>query len=297
MDWDKLRVFHAVAEAGSFTAAGNDLGLSQSAVSRQISALEGDLKIKLFNRHARGLVLTDPGELMYRTAHEMALKFGAARTRLTDAREKPFGQIRVSTTVGLGTIWLTPRLKEFVELFPDIRVELLLSDAELDLATREADVAIRMRQPVQASLIQRRLFVVHNHLYASTDYLRRHGTPKTLEDLDHHKLITFGSHIPTYLTAVNWLENEGYADHNNDRQISLKINNVYGIKRAVEQGIGIAALPDYITGSDPGLVPILTDVELPELETFFVYPEELRNSKRVAVFRDFLVSQAKQWSF
>jgi DNA-binding transcriptional LysR family regulator len=296
MDWDKLRIFHAVAEAGSFTAAGAELGLSQSAVSRQIGALEADLDIKLFNRHARGLVLTEPGELMYRTAHEMYVRLAATRTRLTDSREKPFGELRITTTVGLGTIWLTPRLSEFLELYPDIKVEILLSDTELDLATREADVAIRMRQPVQASLIQRRLFTVHNHLYASTAYLRRHGTPKNLADLANHKFLLFGHQLPPYLQAINWLES---ADNTNDHDHEpvLRINNIYGLKQAVEHGIGIAVLPDYLIGNTPSMITILPDVELPDLETYFVYPEELRDSKRVAVFRDFLVSQARQWSF
>lgn len=296
MDWDKLRIFHAVAEAGSFTAAGNDLGLSQSAVSRQISALEDELKTKLFNRHARGLVMTEQGEMMYRTAHEMSTRFDAARTRLTDSREKPFGSIKITTTVGLGSMWLTPRIKEFIELYPDITIELLLSDTELDLATREADIAIRMRQPIQSSLIQRRLFIVHNHVYASQEYLKRHGTPKNLKDLENHWVITYGHQIPAYLTAVNWLETEGRTDQN-PLPVTMRINNVHGIKLAVRHGIGIAALPDYIVGDEPGIVRILTDLTLPGLDTYFVYPEELRDSKRIAVFRDFLVAQARQWSF
>ena len=296
MDWDKLRIFHTVAGAGSFTAAGNELGLSQSAVSRQISALEEDLKTKLFNRHARGLVMTEQGEVMYRTAHEMATRFDAARTRLTDSREKPFGSIKITTTVGLGSMWLTPRIKEFIELYPDITIELLLSDTELDLATREADVAIRMRQPIQSSLIQRRLFIVHNHVYASQEYLKRHGTPKDLNDLENHRVITYGHQIPSYLTAVNWLETEGRTEQT-PLPVTMRINNVHGIKLAVRHGIGIAALPDYIAGDEPGIVRIMTDLTLPGLDTYFVYPEELRDSKRIAVFRDFLVAQARQWSF
>lgn len=296
MDWDKLRIFHAVADAGSLTAAGNELGMSQSAVSRQIAALENDLKTKLFNRHARGLVLTEQGDLMYRAAHEMQSRFDAARTRLTDSREKPSGHLRVTTTVGLGTLWLTPRLREFIELYPDIHTELLVSDIELDLATREADVAIRMRQPVQASLIQRKLFTIHNHLYASGEYLRRFGAPQNMEELASHRLVTYGRHIPQYLTAMNWLDSAIPADARAG-PAPVQINNVYGILRAVRQGAGIAVLPDYVTSDYPTLVQIMLDVELPELESYFVYPEEQRDSKRVAVFRDFLVSQAKQWMF
>jgi molybdate transport repressor ModE-like protein len=192
MDWDKLRIFHAVADAGSFTHAGHDLGLSQSAVSRQISALEEALNVPLFHRHARGLILTEQGEMLYRTAHEVFTKLTAAQTRLMDSKEKPSGELRITTTVGLGSVWLTPRLREFSEIYPEIGVTLLLDDRELDLSMREADVAIRLRRPTQPDLIQRKLFTVHHHLYASADYLKKHGIPKSLEDLDRHKILTFG---------------------------------------------------------------------------------------------------------
>src|SRR6202012_92063 len=125
MDWDKLKVFHAAAEAGSFTHAGEQLGLSQSAVSRQVSALEQELAVSLFHRHARGLILTEQGELLYRTAHDVFMKLEAARAKLTDSRERPNGDLRVTTTPGIGIHWLTPRLGEFVELYPEIHSTLL----------------------------------------------------------------------------------------------------------------------------------------------------------------------------
>src|SRR6476620_285147 len=208
MDWDKLRVFHAVAEAGSFTHAGESLNLSQSAVSRQISALEDALNVPLFHRHARGLILNEQGDMLYRTAHEVFTKLTAAQTRLMDSKEKPSGELRITTTVGLGSVWLTPRLKEFSEIYPQIGVTLLLDDRELDLAMREADVAIRLRRPTQPDLIQRKLFTVHYHAYASPDYLRRRGTPKALDDLEQHSILSFGV-SPPYLSDVNLLETAG----------------------------------------------------------------------------------------
>ena len=110
IDWDRLRVFYVAAEAGSFTHAGDQLALSQSAVSRQVSALERDLKVPLFHRHARGLILTEQGELLFRTAKEMTQKLEATRARLHDSREQPNGELKVTTAVGLGTHWLVPRL-------------------------------------------------------------------------------------------------------------------------------------------------------------------------------------------
>ena len=295
MDWDKLRVFHAVADAGSFTHAGEELSLSQSAVSRQVGALEADLKVQLFHRHARGLILTEQGEMLYRTAHDVFTKLAAARTRLTDSKEKPSGELRITTTIGLGTSWLTPRISEFVELYPDISVQILLVDRELDLAMREADVAIRFRMPTQPDLIQRRLFTVHYHTYASPEYLKRYGTPREVSDLDHHKIITFGT-PPTYLGTINWLETAG-KENGEARQPSLQINNVSGLHRATTMGLGVAALPDYIVGKNSNLVQLLPQLEIPSFETYFVYPEELRDSARLAVFRDFIVAKAKEWSF
>ncbi|MCB1432279.1 MAG: LysR family transcriptional regulator, partial [Alphaproteobacteria bacterium] len=281
MDWDKLRIFHAVADAGSFTHAGHDLGLSQSAVSRQISALEEALNVPLFHRHARGLILTEQGEMLYRTAHEVFTKLTAAQTRLMDSREKPSGELRITTTIGLGSVWLTPRLREFTELFPQIQVTLLLDDRELDLSMREADVAIRLRRPTQPDLIQRKLFTVHHHLYASTDYVKKFGIPKSVEELDKHKILTFGA-APPYLTTVNWLEQLGRPE-GDPRPVALRVNNAYGLRRAVQSGIGIASLADYVVAADSSLVQIDLPVETPEFDTYFVYPEELRETKRVTV--------------
>lgn len=295
MDWDKLRIFHAVADAGSFTHAGHELGLSQSAVSRQISALEDGLNVPLFHRHARGLILTEQGEMLYRTAHEVFTKLTAAQTRLMDSREKPSGELRITTTVGLGSIWLTPRLKEFTELYPEIQVTLLLHDHELDLSMREADVAIRLRRPTQPDLIQRKLFTVHNHIYASPDYVKKHGIPKSIDDLDRHKIITFG-HIPIHLESINWLETAGRPE-GSPRPTVLQVNNAYGLRRAVQAGIGIASVADYLVAPDMGLVQIDLPHETPEWDTYFVYPEELKDTKRVTVFRDFIVSKAREWSF
>ena len=295
MDWDKLRIFHAVADAGSFTHAGEELGLSQSAVSRQIGTLEADLSVPLFHRHARGLILTEQGEMLYRTAHDVFTKLASAQTRLMDSKDKPFGDLKITTTIGLGTTWLTPRISEFVELYPDISVLILLADRELDLSMREADVGIRLRRPTQPDLVQRRLFTVHYHTYASPEYLKRCGTPRTAEDLDNHKILTFGT-PPAYLGTINWLESAGRAN-GEAREPALQINNVSGLCRATEMGLGIAALPDYIVNRDSNLVQLLPDLEIPSFETYFVYPEELRESKRIAVFRDFIVSKAKEWSF
>jgi DNA-binding transcriptional LysR family regulator len=296
MDWDKLRIFHAAARAGSFTHAGDALGMSQSAVSRQVSALEQDLGVPLFHRHARGLILTEQGELLFRAAHDVLMKIEDVQSRLTDSRERPSGSLRVTTTVGLGSTWLTARLHEFIDLYPDVQLQLILDDAELDLAMRQADVAIRLRQPTQPDLIQRKLFTVHFHLYASPTYLKRFGAPRTIEDLEGHRFVTFGAAAPAYLRDMNWLEAAG-RPYDNPRIPVLRVNNIVAIKRAVQRGIGIALLPDYLIETDSGLTQLIPEVDLPSFDTYFVYPDELRNSARVHAFRDFLVSKAQRWNY
>ncbi|HSP26677.1 MAG TPA: LysR family transcriptional regulator [Saliniramus sp.] len=296
MDWDKVRIFYTVAEAGSFTRAGEDLGLSQSAVSRQISALERELRAPLFHRHARGLLLTEQGDLLFRAARDMKMRLETTRARLSETSERPSGQLKVTTTVGLGSLWLTQRIPEFLDLYPDITVEMLLSNEELDLAMREADVAIRLRQPTQPDLIQRRLFTVHFHIYASPDYIKRFGEPKTLDDLDNHRLLAFGGDQPSYLLGVHWLSTAG-RDLRNPRPYRAIINNISGLKTAVENGAGIAVLPDYVTDQNNQLMQILRDIEMPALESYLVYAEEMRSVARVQVFRDFLVSKAQRWTY
>ena len=293
LDWDRLRVFHAVAEAGSFTRAGDALNRSQSAISRQISQLEDDLRLKLFRRHSRGLMLTEPGEVLFRTTHDMQAKLAMAEARLSERKEKPTGPLIITATVGFGSVWLTPRIREFVETYPDVTVTLIVDDHELDLSMREADVAIRLGPSRQPDLIQRPLMTVRQFMYASPAYIRRHGAPRATGELDRHQLITYGEGVLSGLGNMNWLLDIGTSKHGVRRPV-LQINNVVGMIRAVESGLGIAALPDYIVHDSSNVVPVLPDVIGPSFDVFFVYPEELRNSKRTQVFRDFLFRKVRE---
>ena len=296
MDWDKLRIFHAAAEAGSFTHAGDQLHLSQSAVSRQVSSLERDLKVTLFHRHARGLQLTEQGEMLYRTAADVLAKLQTAEMLLTDATSKPQGELRIAAPIGLGTVWVTQRLREFMELYPEIRVELILNDEQLDLSMRKADVAIWLHEPAQTDLIRRPLATMKVKAYASTNYIRRFGAPQSLAELDRHRIISFSGPPQQDLAALGWLETAGL-DGERHRQAVLRANSIVAIKYAVRAGIGIGMIPDYMTEEETDLVSVLSDESPPPLPILFVYPEELKTSKKVQVLRDFLVSQARQWKF
>jgi DNA-binding transcriptional LysR family regulator len=278
-----------VAEAGSFTHAGDTLNLSQSAVSRQISALEEALQVPLFHRHARGLILTEQGEALNRTVREVFAKLAMTEALLTESREKPAGRLKVTTTVGFGSSWLAPRLHDFLEAYPDVSISLLLDDSDLDLAMREADVAIRMHPPKQPDLVQRHLMTIEWHLYASAEYLKKNGVPQRAEDLDAHKLVLFGDYRPP-VPDINWLAEVGRRP-GNPRRASLEVNNAQAVVLAIRSGLGIGAVSDFLTHEVEDLVRVLPELKSPKVDVFFVYPEELRNSKRVAVFRDFLLAR------
>ena len=287
MDWDKLRIFHAVADAGSLTHAGEALHLSQSAVSRQIRALEESLNTTLFHRHARGLILTEQGELLFDATSSMVKRLDAAAARIRDTEDEVFGELRVTTTTGFGTLWLAPRLSALYDKYPDLKLDLMLEERVLDLPMREADVAIRMKEPSQADLIRKRLMGVKMRLYASQTYLDARGTPKRLDDLSGHRLIcqnTAANQVAAGAALVQQL-----LAH--DVPSTLTVNNYFGVLQAVLGNLGIGVLPDYLTHDFPNLTRVLPDVESSEVPVFLAYPEELRHSKRVAAFREFVMEE------
>ena len=296
MDWDKLKIFHTVAEAGSFTNASTVLNLSQSAISRQIQSLENDLKIHLFERHARGLVLTNNGEYLYKTANEVISKLKDVEATLGDEKDKIHGKLTVTTVVSFGTTWLTPRIQEFMSLNPDIEVELIFDDKELDLSTRQADIGIFMRRPKQLNYIQKKLIDLHYHIYGSTKYLEKNGHPKKLSDLNKHKFITYGRGVPSPVFNPDWALKLGSKD-NKKRKPVMKVNSVYGLLLAVQSGVGLAALPDYIALNIPNIIKVLPDTEGPLTEAHFVYPQSLKNVAKVKAFRNFLFSKVSEWKF
>ncbi len=284
MDWDKLRIFHAVADAGSLTHAGDVLHLSQSAVSRQVRALEESLNTTLFHRHARGLILTEQGELLFDATTAMNKRLDTASARIRDSEEEVFGELRVTTTIGFGTLWLAPRLAKLYEQYPDLNIDLMLEEKVLDLPMREADVAIRMKEPSQADLIRKRLMSVRMRLYASQSYLETHGEPQNLQDLTEHRLICqnvtseqvgAGASFVTSLLA-------------NDITKMLYVNNYFGVLQAVSHDLGIGVLPDYLMQDFPDLVRVGSEIESAEVPVYLAFPEELRQSKRIAAFRDFV---------
>ncbi len=286
MDWDKLRIFHAVADAGSLTHAGDTLHLSQSAVSRQIRALEDSLNATLFHRHARGLILTEQGELLFDATSAMSKRLDAAEARIRDSEEEVFGELRVTTTTGFGSLWLAPRLPHLYDKFPELKIDLMLEERVLDLPMREADVAIRMKEPSQADLIRRKLMTVRMRLYATPEYLAQDGAPNTVDDLRNHRLICQNVQT-TQVSAGAQLVKELLTHEPS----TLTVNNYFGVLQAVRSGLGIGVLPSYVIEDFPSVQRVLPEVESAEIPVFLAYPEELRQSKRIAAFRDFVTEE------
>ena len=287
MDWDKLRIFHSVADAGSLTHAGDALGLSQSAVSRQIRGLEESLGTTLFHRHARGLILTEQGELLFEATSSMVRKLDTTSARIRDSEENVFGELKVTTATGFGSMWLVPRLAKLYERYPDLKIDLMLEERVLDLPMREADVAIRMKEPSQQDLIRRRLLNIRMRLYATPEYLEKAGTPMVFEDMAAHRLIcqnpqtpqvSSGAVLSQALLALNMTS-------------TLMVNNYFGVLQGVLNHGGIGVLPDYLTADFTNLVRVLPEIESGEVPVFLAFPEELRTSRRVTAFRDFVLEE------
>ncbi|MEM7440356.1 MAG: LysR family transcriptional regulator [Pseudomonadota bacterium] len=289
MDWDKLRIFHAVADAGSLTHAGDTLHLSQSAVSRQIRALEESLGVTLFHRHARGLILTEQGELLFDATQTMSKTLDSTEARIRDSEDEVLGELKVTTTIGFGTLWLAPRMGHLFERYPDLKIDLLLEERVLDLPMREADVAIRMKEPSQADLVRRRLMDVKMRFYASDTYLEKHGTPQSFEELRNHRIMSQNLSSPQVSASRNWLTPLLGGDHVSH----FTVNNYFGVLQATLFGVGIGYLPNYVTVDFPQLVRVLPDEESPIVPVYLAYPEELRHSKRIQVFRDFVLEEIK----
>lgn len=295
LDWDKLKTFHAAAATGSLTAAADKLSISQSAVSRQITALEEFLEMPLFHRHARGLTLTEQGQILFKTADDVAVQIARVQSNVIDSRQKPQGKLRVSSPISLGSNWLPSVLPEFLETYPDIDVQLILEDSEHDLSSFDVDCALRPWPSTKGDVIQRKLGQITQSLYASHQYLSDHGAPTSAKDLDNHRIVAFGELIPKNLNSANWVLNVGRSEGQDPRKPALVVNNLHGIMRAAEAGIGIVGIPDYMTALSRRLVRILPSVRGEEFDLFFVYPTELRGSVRAKVFREFLTRATRDW--
>lgn len=295
MDWDKLQTFHTVALCKSFTKASEVLSLSQSAVSRKVTGLEEAMKVALFHRHARGLVLSEQGEILFRTVSEIVAKLQQTELQLSEASARPRGPFKVTVPATFGTLWLAAQMKEYTDLHPEIDVTLICEDRELDLTTREADAAIRFHPVQHPDLVQVPIMKLRNGLFASNDYLREYGLPKNIAALAEHKLLGFDTSVGNLpFPEVNWMFELPGAKN---LKPSFRVNSLIAMRTAVKQGMGIAALPEYLVHRTRRISRVLPEIEGPVTEAWYVYPMELKNSKRIAVFKQFIAQKISESNF
>ena len=255
-----MAIFARVVEERSFSAAARRLGLSKSMVSKEVTRLEQALGVRLLNRTTRKLSLTEIGAAFYEPCARILQEAHEAELLVGRLHAEPRGVLRLTAPVAFGTLHVAPALPEFLAQYPEVEVHLVMDDRELDLAQREADLAIRMRAPVQADLIQRKLFTAHYHMYAAKTYLKSHATPKSLEEIPDHNIIVYGETAAPEIRDINWLlevfkknakpESKGHI---------IRINNITGILQAVEAGRQWKFTPGLLNERP---VPVIVTLEL-----------------------------------
>ncbi len=256
-------------------------------MSRQISSLEESLGVILFHRHARGLILTEQGDILEKAARDIFSQMALIESQISDSKQRPEGPLRITTTSFLASTWITPNMAPLVESYPDLQLVLLLDNRIYNLGMREADAAIRLYKPEQPDLIQLKLAAMNFHIYGSKAYLDKHGKPKTVEELREHRLIAYPEGLPTPFADPNWLfrlSGQEPADNYN----MMMMNSMAAIYQSVLSGSGLGMLPDYLMDGRDDMEIILPDITPPSIDMYFVYPEERRNSQRIRIFRDFL---------
>ncbi|MBP6985843.1 MAG: LysR family transcriptional regulator [Alphaproteobacteria bacterium] len=290
MDWNKLRTFYHVASVGSFSKAAESLNITQSALSRQVIDLEYSLKKTLFFRRPRGLELTKDGEILYETARKVCAEIEAGEINLYEEETVPKGLLKLCTTPDIATYWLSNYLPGFLTRFPEIRVAVISSAHPTDYILSKADVSLITKKTSSPDFIQKSMMKVKLKLYASPEYIASRGTPEKLSDLDHHQLLTYGDYIHHPYDNINWILSAG-APAGVLREPYLQVNSMQGLQLMAEAGFGIISLSQENPSlAKANLVPILPEIDGPEIETFLVYPMQLKNSKRVQAFKEYLES-------
>ena len=286
-----MRVFAQVVEAKSFSAAADKLGMSKSLASRHVSALEHSLSVKLLNRSTRKLSLTEAGAIFYEHCARIVQEEELAVESLTRTQSEPAGLVKVTAVQAFAVRHVLPALTEFYQKYPKIRVKLSCSNRALDLGDEGFDLGIRISFDPAPNLVARKLAVNRSVLCASPAYLKRHGTPRRIEDLRKHDCILFPPLAPKGVWTLR----------RNRRKCSVQVTGVFetddmdAVCAAVATGLGIGILPVYMAGDalqHGQLVPLLRQYQVvPESAIYLVYLPNRTLSSRVRALIDFLVER------
>lgn len=286
-DWNRARAFLVTAEEGSLSKASASLGMTQPTLSRQVSALEEELSVALFERGNKGLELTPSGlELLehVRKMGEAAMSLSLAASGQSDTIE---GSVCVSTTQIMAVYVMPSIIKKLRQEAPGIMIELVASDEESDLKKREADIAIRACRPTQPYLIATKLSKMSAPLYIAKSYFDELGRPSSLEEFSKANFIGFGNN-DFFMQLLNArgmnLSSENFPFFSEDRLVQIEL---------VKQGLGIGLMPKEIGDKESAVLPILSQLEPFEAEMWLVTHRELRTSRRIKKVFDFLVSELR----
>lgn len=292
MEWDKLKTFYYVGKYQSFKKASEVMGIAQSAVSRTISLLEHQIKALVFIRHHSGVTFTQAGEELFKVAQSVFTSIEQAHNQILENHKVPKGELTISATQGVVNFYLTPFLPEFQKLYPEINLHIFARDSIPDFDHRHADIALCPPVPDQKDLVQKHLLTNNVVLYACPEYLAKYGIPQTPQDLDHHKLIGIGN-FPGFLN-MNWHLTLGM-EEGFSRVPYFSVSSPQSRLFMAEQGSGITAISREHPGlNEMNLVQVLPDIKGPVIETWIIYPEYLKTSKRVQAFEDFIIPRFKQ---
>lgn len=288
MDWDKLKQFYYVAKVGNFTRAGERLNISQSALSRSVRSLEDALHAKLFQRNTRGVILTKQGEILFDHVNQMMESVHKAQNSIREEGDEALGVLKIAATYGVAMLYIAPHLPGFVEKFPKIRITLLGTDIAPDLDLCESDVVIHPFMPNHPNYIQRYLATMYLKVYASKSYLKKFGMPKKISDLNNHRLIGYGDHHNHPYHCSNWLLTVGLPE-GESREPFIQANSTLTRVMLAQADMGIITVPGEHPGIDKsGLEEIKLDVDGPSIELYYIYSKQLKNSKRIIEFRNYL---------
>ena len=285
-DFGVLPVFVAVVETGGFSPAAHKLGVSKSAVSKRISQFEEKLGVRLLYRTTRRLSLTEAGERYYENAVKALAYASEAEDSVTQLQEKPQGCLRINTPMSFGRLHIAPLIPKFLAQYPGIEVDMVMEDRVIDLVEKGVDVAIRVGDLPDSTMVARKLAPMRSVLCASPEYIAQYGEPKTPTELLNHNCLLF-----SYLIS-EW----SFLDQGELLNVRVsgnyRVNNGEAVREALLQGMGITRTPTFIVGPDIAakrLVQLLPDYQLPEQTIYAVFPKRRHLPAKVRVFIDFVV--------
>lgn len=286
IDLSKLKLFYEIAKEGNMNRTAEKLNMPQPSLSRSLNAFEERLKTKLFDRIPSGLRLTPQGERLYALAEKNVNQVNSFERAFYEKEDELEGELKIITTPFVGCEWLVPNLEDFLKKYPKIRIRIILTSDNINFS--EADVAICTQFPQYPHLIQKPLFSARVRLFASPSYLKKYGTPKTPEDLDHHRLITYRGNYYTPYGSADWVINLGSKKADSPRESYFEINSLHGMLQSALKGYGIVELPNYSVIQQSGLKEVLIDIQGEEIPLYYIFPNTRSASKKINLLYEYL---------